>query len=47
MRIDINEDVKTSGFGGFDKCFCIVTDGAQAMVGHHIGLSGLPRKKNR
>jgi hypothetical protein len=36
-----------AGFGGFDKCFCVVTDGAQAMVGHHIGLSGLPKEKKK
>ena len=31
-------------FGGFDKCSCIVMDGAQAMVGHRIGLSKLLEK---
>jgi hypothetical protein len=34
-------------FGGFDKCSCIVMDGAQAMVGHHTGSSGLLKKRDK
>nr|CAB3267854.1 zinc finger BED domain-containing protein 5-like [Phallusia mammillata] len=30
-----------SEYGGFDKCSCVVTDGAKAMVGSRIGLVGL------
>jgi hypothetical protein len=45
--IDIYEAVQTTvdKFGGFDKCSFIVMDGAQAIVSHRIGLSGL-RNKN-
>lgn len=30
-----------SEYGGFEKCSCIVTDGARAMTGSHVGLVGL------
>ena len=33
-----------SELGGFEKCSCIVTDGAKAMVGSQNGLVGLLRK---
>jgi hypothetical protein len=47
--IDIYEAVKTTvdKFGGFDNCSSIVTDGAQSMVCHRIGLSGLLGGKKR
>uniref|UniRef100_H2ZWP1 HAT C-terminal dimerisation domain-containing protein n=1 Tax=Latimeria chalumnae TaxID=7897 RepID=H2ZWP1_LATCH len=32
-------------YGGFGKSSCIVTDGAKAMVGSEVGLSGLLKKK--
>ena len=31
-------------YGGFEKCSCIVTDGAKAMTGHNKGLVGLLKK---
>ena len=31
-------------YGGFEKCSCIVTDGAKAMVGNKVGLVGLLKK---
>jgi hypothetical protein len=45
-RVDVFYALKTTQgkFGGFDKCSCTVTDGAQAIIGHRIGLSGLPEK---
>lgn len=30
-----------SEYGGFEKCSCIVTDGARAMTGSNVGLVGL------
>ena len=30
-------------FGGFEKCECVVTDGAGAMTGQGIGLAGIPK----
>ena len=31
-------------YGGYEKCSCIVTDGARAMTGNNTGLVGLPKK---
>ena len=28
-------------YGGFEKCECVVTDGARAMTGQEIGLAGI------
>jgi hypothetical protein len=43
---DIFEAVRNcvDKYGGFDKCYSIVTDGAKAMVGEQKGFSGLLRK---
>jgi hypothetical protein len=43
---DIYEPVEKAvqKFGGFDKCSCIVTDGAKAMTGKQNGLAGLLRQ---
>ena len=43
---DIYKEVKcvVAQYGGFDKCTVIVTDGARAMTGKHIGLAGLIQK---
>ena len=31
-------------YGGYEKCSCIVTDGARAMTGNNTGLVGLLKK---
>lgn len=45
---DIFEAVNkvVSDYGGFDKCTCIVTDGARAMLGTGIGFAGLLKQNN-
>ncbi|CAH1978758.1 unnamed protein product [Acanthoscelides obtectus] len=45
---DIFEAVNklVSDYGGFDKCSCIVTDGARAMTGTEIGFSGLLKQNS-
>lgn len=45
---DIFEAVNkvVSDYGGFDKCSCIVTDGARAMIGTEIGFAGLLKRNN-
>lgn len=45
---DIFEAVENSvlNYGGFDKCSCIVTDGAKAMTGTGIGFCGLLKQNN-
>lgn len=47
--IDIFEATKkvVSDYGGFDKCSCVVTDGARAMMGTEIGFAGLLKKKKQ
>ncbi|KAG5898820.1 hypothetical protein JTB14_018780 [Gonioctena quinquepunctata] len=35
-----------SDYRKFDKCSCIVTDGARAMVGTEIGFAGLLKQNN-
>ncbi|CAH1989209.1 unnamed protein product [Acanthoscelides obtectus] len=45
---DIFEAVNklVSDYGGFDKCSCIVTDGARAMTGTEIGFAGLLKQNS-
>jgi hypothetical protein len=33
-------------YGGFEKCSCIVTDGAKAMTGNKVGLVGLLKENH-
>jgi hypothetical protein len=33
-------------YGGFEKCYCIVTDDAKAMTGNKVGLVGSLKKND-
>jgi hypothetical protein len=49
LGIDTYVTVKTAvgKFCDFDKCSCVVMDGSQRMVGHHVRLSGILKKKKK
>lgn len=40
------ENKAVSDYEGFDKCSCIVTDGARAMISTEIGFAGLLKQNN-